>query len=72
MLIQGLVVSSVYLLFRFIEMRFVLKETIPVKKLVRDALVVYMSFVSGLFVYTQLEPINKMNVPNVFTDNPDF
>ena len=71
--IQGIIVSCVYLLFRFIEMRFIVKETIPLKKLMGDTLVVYISFVSGLFVFSQLEPIKKIaNAPLVFTSNPDF
>ena len=41
-------------------MRFILKETIPLKKLVRDALLVYLSFISGIFVYTQIEPIKDL------------
>ena len=39
----------------------------------RDTLVVYISFVSGIFVYTQIEPIkNITSVPVVFTNSPDF
>ena len=73
MFIQGIIVSSVYLLIRFIEMRFIVKETIPLKTLMRDTLVVYISFVSGIFVFHQLEPIkNIANTPNVFTNSPDF
>ena len=53
-------------------MRFIVKETIPLKKLMRDTLVVYISFVSGMFVYTQLEPIKNLAAPAVFTNNPDF
>ncbi len=73
MFIQGIIVSCVYLIFRFIEMRFIIKETVPLKKLMRDTLVVYISFVSGIFVYTQIEPIkNLTSVPVVFTNSPDF
>ena len=71
-LIQGIIVSCMYLLFRFIEMRFIIKETVPLKKLMRDTLVVYISFVSGVFVYHQLEPIKQLAAPAVFTNNPDF
>jgi hypothetical protein len=71
--IQGIIVSSIYLLFRFIEMRFITKETLPLKHLIRDTLVVYVSFISGIFVYSQLEPIKNMaSSPAVFTNNPDF
>ena len=33
MFIQGIIVSCVYLIFRFIEMRFIIKETVPLKKI---------------------------------------
>jgi hypothetical protein len=71
--IQGFVVSIVYLLFRFFEMRFITKNTVPLKKLVRDTLVVYISYISGIFVYTQIEPIKDLaSSPVVFTNNPEF
>ena len=71
--IQGLIVSSIYLLFRFIEMRFIIKDTLPIKQLVRDTLVVYISFISGIFVYKQIEPMKNMtSSPAVFINNPDF
>ena len=71
--IQGFVVSIVYLLFRFFEMRFITKDTVPLKKLVRDTLVVYVSYISGIFVYTQIEPIKDLaSSPVVFTNNPEF
>lgn len=71
--IQGFVVSIVYLLFRFFEMRFITKNTVPLKKLVRDTLVVFISYISGIFVYTQIEPIKDLaSSPVVFTNNPEF
>ena len=54
--ITGLSVSIVYLLFRFIEMRFILKENKPLKILFRDTLTVYLSVVLGNFVMTQIIP----------------
>ena len=71
--IKGFVVCVVYLIFRFFEMRFILKETIPLKKLIRDTLLVFVSFIGGNFVYTQIEPIKDLGtVPVVFTNNPEF
>lgn len=71
--IQGFVISAVYLIFRFIEMRFIIKETTPLKKLVRDTLVVYISFISGIFIFNQIEPITDLgNTPVVFTNSPEF
>ena len=54
-------------------MRFITKNTVPLKKLVRDTLVVYISYISGIFVYTQIEPIKDLaSSPVVFTNNPEF
>jgi hypothetical protein len=71
--ISGLSVSVVYLLFRFIEMRFILKENKPLKLLFRDTLIVYLSVVIGNVVLTQIIPDNlQESVPKVFTNQPDF
>ena len=71
--IKGFVVCVVYLIFRFFEMRFILKETIPLKKLIRDTLLVFISFIAGNFIYTQIEPIKDLGtMPVVFTNNPEF
>ena len=74
MFVKGIIICCVYLIFRFMEMRFFTKERIPLKKLVRDALLVYISFLGGMFIYTQLEPIKELsnNAPVVFTNNPEF
>ena len=70
------VISLVFLISKFIEMRFVDKESKPLKFLIRDTVVVYVSVVSGNFVYEQLTPAIAENVigssPIAFTDNPPF
>lgn len=54
-------------------MRFVDKESKPVKYLVKDSLVVYFSVITGYFIINQLKPIIQSNgVTQVFTENPDF
>ncbi len=72
-LIAG-IISIVFLIAKFVEMRFVDKESKPLKLLIRDALVVYFSVVFGLFVVEQLKPITSEGPvsPQVFTDNPEF
>ena len=66
------VISIVFLLFKFIEMRFIDKENKPLKFLIRDTLVVFVSVVSGHFLMEQIQPINVVSSPAVFTDNPGF
>ena len=52
--VTGVAVASAYLIFRFIEMRLILKENKPLKLLVRDTLLVYLSVLLGNFVMEQL------------------
>jgi hypothetical protein len=72
------IISIVFFIAKFIEMRFVEKESKPLKFLIRDALLVYFSVVFGNFVIGQINPIlssggsNKSVVTPVFTDNPGF
>ena len=71
------IISVIFLISKFIEMRFVEKETKPLKFLIRDSLLVYFSVVFGDFVIGQVNPMIKggssaSTVTQVFTDNPGF
>jgi len=70
------VISVVFLIAKFIEMRFVEKENKPLKFLIRDSLLVYISVIIGSFILDQLKPVmNEIvvsEVPLAFTDNPSF
>ena len=68
----GLAVSIAYLLFKFIEMRFVLKENKPLKLLARDTLLVYLSVLLGNFIIAQLGGLDISKAPEVFTNSPEF
>ena len=72
LLMSGLVVAIMYVIFRFIEMRFILKENKPLKVLFRDTIIVYLSTVSGLFVLEQFASNVGKSAPKVFTDMPNF
>ena len=65
------VVAFIYMVAKVVEMRFIDKESKPLSTLVRDALVVYVSVVSGLFLFDQFKP-NAASVTQVFTDAPGF
>jgi hypothetical protein len=71
------VVSVVYFIAKFMEMKYVDKEMKPIKVLFRDVLLVYVSVVVSFFVIDQLNPVvqetlQTSNIPMVFTDNPSF
>jgi hypothetical protein len=66
------VISIVFLFLKFIEMRFIDKENKPLKFLIRDTLVVFVSVVSGHYLIEQIQPMQVVSSPAVFTDNPGF
>jgi hypothetical protein len=71
------IISVIFIIAKFIEMRFIEKEAKPLKLLIRDALVVYLSVISGYFILEQLKPMiqdagSSSIVTPVFTDNPEF
>lgn len=70
------VISITFLLAKFLEMRYIEKESKPLKVLIRDAFVVYFSVIIANFVMEQINPvINSVSVSKVtpvFTDNPGF
>ena len=70
------IVSILFFIMKFIEMRFIIKENKPVKNLVIDSLIVFISVVLTLLLLDQFnlnELIggNKMS-PDAFVNNPDF
>ncbi len=66
------VISIVFLFLKFIEMRFIDKENKPLKFLIRDTLVVFVSVVSSHYLMEQIQPMQVVSSPAVFTDNPGF
>jgi hypothetical protein len=70
------IISVIFFIAKFLEMQYIEKESKPLKVLIRDALVVYVSVVLGNFIMEQLTPVIKessiMESPAAFTDNPPF
>ena len=71
----SIVIALIYCFAKFIEMRFIMKESKPIKNIVRDSLLVCFSTIIGLFISQQLSPIQKvLNASSLqaFTDSPNF
>jgi hypothetical protein len=70
------IISVIFFIAKFVEMQYVDREPKPLKILIRDALLVYVSVISGCFILEQLRPvINEIEIPSTplaFTDNPPF
>ncbi len=66
------VVAFLFLLFKFIEMRFIEKENKPLKTIVKDTLIVFISTFIGIMVIQQFPNITEESQASVFTNKPDF
>ena len=70
------IISITFLVVKFLEMRYIEKESKPLKLLIRDTLLVYFSVIIANFVMDQINPIMAASggkkVTPVFTDNPSF
>jgi hypothetical protein len=71
------IISLIFVIAKFIEMRFIDKESKPLKILIRDGLLVYFSVIVGYFVIEQLKTVvqnggDGSKITPAFTDNPNF
>lgn len=72
--LNATVISIIYFLFRFFEMRVIVKENKPLKTLLRDSLLVYLACVSGEFLINEITPLTSgvTAQPTVFINEPEF
>jgi hypothetical protein len=74
--ITSAVIAITFLLVKFLEMRYIEKESKPLKLLIRDTFLVYFSVIIANFVMDQVNPVIKGGTGKaftpVFTDNPGF
>jgi len=71
------IIAVTFLVAKFLEMRYIEKESKPLKLLIRDSLIVYFSVLVANFVMEQLNTAMDSSgggkkVTPVFTDNPSF
>ena len=71
-LLNGFIISFLFLIVKFIEMRFVTKKNIPPKILVRDAMLVYAAVIISHYIMAQLNKSATKEFVEVFTDSPSF
>ena len=75
-LLSSGLISIIYLIIKFLEMRFVSKENKPLKNLVLDSLIVFIASIITLFLFEQFDIttiLNKINTtPVIMTNTPNF
>ena len=70
------IISIIYFIFKFMEMRLILKENKPFKELFKDTVIVFISTTLALIILEQFN-INEIignikSAPSVFISKPDF
>ena len=70
------IISIIYFLIKFIEMRFILKENKPLKHMVIDTIIVFISATITILLLDQFN-LNELignvkSVPGAFINKPDF
>ena len=74
--IISLIISSIYLVLKFLDMRYIKKESKPLKDLILDSCVVFISSLITFFLFNQFNFAHLLNgeesIPEVFTDIANF
>jgi hypothetical protein len=74
--VYALAISTVFFLFKFLEMKFVPDdEKKPLKVLVKETLLVYFASISGIYLYSQFDSKDVKvggKATMAFVDNPAF
>ena len=69
----ALTISVVYMISKFFEIRFILKENVNLKQLTIDTILVYFSVILGTFIIEQfLDKTKNLTQAPVFIDSPKF
>jgi hypothetical protein len=73
--IKAAFIVGVFLVLRFLHMKYVEKEVHPPGQYIKDALLAFCASLGGLFMYQNLYSAMdhfSENTPKVFTDLPNF
>jgi len=74
--LEAFIISFIYVIYIFLEMRYNKNEEKSLKDIVKEGLLVYLAVVSGVFIIEQFKPeVEKLvseSQPLVFVDNPPF
>ena len=66
------VAAFLFLLFKFVEMRFIDKENKPLKVILKDAIIVFITTFVGMLAIQQFPNVSDEGQAAVFTNSFDF
>ena len=79
--VTAAIISFVFLIAKFLEMRFISGETLPIRVIIRDTSFVYLASIIGLYTLKQFKQSDMIKTVGggedkpaaaAFTSNPDF
>ena len=72
--LNATIISFIFLFFKFIEMRFIVKENKPFKELFRETMIVFISIIIGYYLIEQVMPLKNISYESTkaFVGNPEF
>jgi hypothetical protein len=77
-LIVSCVITLVFFVFTYGEMKYITKNVRPIKELIKETTIVYISSFLGLFIMSKLNFFKKItktsteSTPQVLVDKPEF
>ena len=72
-LISGLAIALVFIIAKFIEYKFIIKEEFDVKRITQDTFLVFVSTIVGHFIIGQVDVTTiAKTATSAFTGAPDF
>lgn len=71
--ITSLLISVLFFIYKFIEMRYVIKENKPPKTFFKEMVIIFMCSFIGIYLINIINTnINQIMQPTAYTSNPDF
>jgi O-antigen/teichoic acid export membrane protein len=72
-LVTSLIISIIFFIYKFIEMRYIIKENKPIKQFFKETLAVFSCSFIGIYLIDIINTnINKIAPLNAYTGNPEF
>lgn len=68
----SLVISLLYLLIKTGEQKFVTKEILPIKELIKDSLIIFISSCLALNIIENINSAEVTEQTQIFTGTPEF
>lgn len=72
-LVSSLTISIIFFIYKFVEMRYIIKENKPIKQFFKETLAVFSCSFIGIYIIDIINTnINKIIPTNAYTGNPEF